>query len=165
VRKFRKKKGYTDRVLLDTTYILPILGVGMELKGFDEGFPKMFSKYEVFYNPVSLIEAKWVVLKICRSKPHEAEKLLKAYRKGLAALLSDKRIKQTTLTSPEAEEIADRLMEAGVKDYFDRMVYATAVRQEMILMTEDVQLIKITKANLPRPKRIINWNVMAEKIS
>ena len=147
-----------EELVLDTTYLLPIFGIDVRLKGFGELFPRLLASYAVLYNPVSLVEAKWIVLKLSGGDPSRKELLLKAYRLGLRALLSDRRLKQTGLTNPDVEEIADELLlKAGVKDYFDRVIFATAAQQGAILLTEDEELMKIGLTGIPRPKEVISW--------
>ena len=147
-----------DKVLLDTTYLLPVFGIDVGLQDFSNLFPRLLDKYSVMYNPVSIVEAKRIVLRLSRGDPSRKELLLKAYRLGLRALLSDRRLKQTGLTNPDVEEIADELLlKAGVKDYFDRVIFATAAQQGAILLTEDEELMKIGLTGVPRPKEVISW--------
>ncbi len=72
-------------LVLDTTYLLPIFGVGIRLKRFQTVFPKLLEEYRVLYNPVSIVEAKWIVLSLARREPNKRLKLLKRFRKGLNA--------------------------------------------------------------------------------
>jgi len=145
-------------ILLDTSYLLPLFGVSVDLETFNELFPKLLEKFEVLYNPVSLVEGKWIVLKIAFRQPSLKDRLLKAYRLGLKSLLSDDRLKQTELTSPEMEEVADVLLEKGVRDYFDRVIYATAVVREATLLTEDRELKRLGEAEAaPKPREIRDW--------
>ena len=149
-----------EDLLLDTTYLLPILGIRMSLKGFSELFPKLLDDYTVFYNPVSLVEAKWVVLRLAKKEPQKRGALLKRFRTGLEALLRDKRLVQSELTSPSVEEIADLLLiEVGLADYFDRIIYATAAHRGIALLTEDDELIRLAqRGDLPAPKKMIRWD-------
>jgi len=145
-------------ILLDTSYLLPLFGVSVDLETFNELFPKLLEKFEVLYNPVSLVEGKWIVLKIAFRQPSLKDRLLKAYRLGLKSLLSDDRLKQTELTSPEMEEVADVLLEKGVRDYFDRVIYATAVVREATLLTEDRELKRLGEAEAaPKPRGVRDW--------
>ena len=54
--------------LLDTTYFLPLFGIKIKLKDFENIFPKILSNYKVMYNPISFIEAKWIILKLLKEK-------------------------------------------------------------------------------------------------
>ncbi len=144
-------------IMLDTTYILPILGIQVKLQSFTEIFPKLLSRYRLLYSPISIVEAKWIVLRIFKETYNR--NLLKRFRIGLASLLNDPRLEQTILTDSEIEEVADLLLiRANVKDYFDRVIYATAVRYQAILLTEDHVLHNIFKrSNIPKPANVIDW--------
>jgi hypothetical protein len=111
-------------LILDTTYLLPALGVGTKPEGFEGRFPKLLGIHRVRYNPISLVEAKWIVLRAARKRAAERGRLLERYRFGLRVLLADERVKQTTVTSEAVELVADRLLVDNVtKDYFDRLIY------------------------------------------
>ena len=153
-------------LVLDTTYLLPIFGIGVELEGFETLFPQLLGEYEVLYNPLSVVEAKWISLRLGRDDPSMRERLLVAFTKGLKALLSDERLKQTELTNPEIEETADiLLLNAGVRDYFDRMIYATAVNRGASLLTEDEELKELARAeDVPRPREVLTWSDLRSKL-
>lgn len=146
-------------LLLDTTYLLPTFGVSLQLEGFEDRFPKVLKTHSVHYNPISLVEAKWVVLKLSRQRAADRGKLLERYRLGLKVLLADERLKQTDLTSEAVERVADGLLvDNGAKDYFDRTIYGTACASKSLLLTEDEQLLALkTKGNLPRPNDVLSW--------
>jgi hypothetical protein len=146
-------------LLLDTTYILPAFGIGVQLDGFDERFPKVLEKHSASYNPISLVEAKWVVLKLSRQHAADRGKLLERYRLGLRVLLGDARLKQTALTSETVERVADGLLvDNQAKDYFDRTIYGTACASNSLLLTEDEELLALkTNDDVPRPKDILAW--------
>jgi hypothetical protein len=146
-------------LLLDTTYLLPAFGVAVRLKGFEERFPKLLERYSVSYNPISLVEAKWIVLKLARERAADRDSLLERYRLGLSVVLEDERLAQSSLTNEAVERVADWLLvESGAKDYFDRTIYATACASDSVLLTEDEELraLKGSKA-APRPSDILAW--------
>jgi len=146
-------------LLLDTTYLLPTFGVATQLEGFKERFPKVLETHNVRYNPISLVEAKWVVLKLSRQPGANREELLQRYRLGLRVLLADGRLEQTDLTSEAVERVADGLLiDNDAKDYFDRTIYGTACASKSLLLTEDEELHALkTNPNLPRPSDILAW--------
>ncbi|RLG78756.1 MAG: hypothetical protein DRO40_13555 [Thermoprotei archaeon] len=158
-----------DKLFLDTTYILPILGVKVELKDYTKYFPQVYSFYETYYSPVSLIEAKWIIIKIIKNLKNieYRQKLLYEYRSGLNLLINDNKLRQSTLTNSLIEELADQLWEFGIKDYFDRMIYATASYYRAILVTEDKQLHRIYEESFKlkfRPKDVINWDELRTRL-
>jgi hypothetical protein len=149
-----------DEILLDTTYLLPIFGVKLEYRDFEANFPNALEKYSVRYNPVSLIEAKWTVLRISRRNRDKRDVLLQSFRTGLMSLERDKRFQATAFTNDTIEESSDILLtKQNLSDYFDRQIYSTAVYHESILLTEDERLHELLKSpeNPLKPKQMMKW--------
>ncbi len=150
-----------DELLLDSSYLFPLFGIKLEYKNFEAVFPSSLSqRFVVKYNPVSLIEAKWYVLRESKKK-REHENLVKSYRTGLSSLQRDKRLESTLLTNERIEELSDSLLATfEVKDYFDRIIYSTAANLQCTFLTEDDQLHNLfdnAKNNLMKPKEIKKW--------
>ncbi len=149
-----------DELLLDTTYLLPIFGIGEGLKGFEDAFPRLLDSYSVAYNPISLLEAKWVALRLARRGQASEDALLAAYRTGLRALEGERRLTQTKLTNDAVEEIADGLLRRErVEDYFDRLIYGTAAVRRCLLLTEDRDLHRVAAKDRAGagPRRLATW--------
>lgn len=155
-----------EPLLLDTSYLLPIFGLKVDLKDFDAAFPKLLGSYSVIYNPVSLVEAKWILLKIANRNPSQRGVLLGRYREGVGVLQGDERLRQSPLTDQVVEEVADELLIGeNVKDYFDRVIYATAARLDIALLTEDEKLLELAKhRRARRPKQVIQWKDLLGKV-
>ncbi len=148
-------------LLLDTTYILPLLGIDVEIKGLKDDFTKVLEKYEVYYNPISLIETKFIALQLLK----DGIDVLEDYKIGLSRVLLEDRLKQTPLTNPEIETIADKLLiDKNVKDYFDRMIYATAVALELSLVTEDRELIRLANNYSLKPPNVLSWKSLCRDL-
>ena len=94
-----------NKILLDTSYLLLLFGIDVEIDGLEENFPKVLKKFEVYYNPISLIEAKFIILRLLK----DGIDLLEDYRIGLNSVFAEDLPKPTLLTNSEIEEIADRL--------------------------------------------------------
>jgi hypothetical protein len=152
-----------DVLLLDSSFLFPIFGVGLEYRNFDLVFPKLTDRYSVKYNPVSLIEAKWFILRQAR-KRKGSQNLLQSYRSGLLSFQRDERFESTPLTNEKIEETADLLLEKyAIQDYFDRLLYSTAAYLGSIFLTEDNQLhevFKKTQDDMLKPKKMIKWKDM-----
>ena len=145
-------------VLLDTMYLLPVFGVDVGLDEYGSLFPRILEELHVYYSPLSLVEAKWVILKLSRMKPDASSRLLDEYRRGLEAILADNRLKETIITNSMIEEVADHLLEQGLHDYFDRMIYATAYYYNAILLSEDRELKSINEKTVKyKLPRVISW--------
>lgn len=154
-----------DELLLDTAYILPIFGLQTDLKDFERAFPRLLGSHSVSFNPIALVESKWIILKLARRDHSKREILLEAYRVGLKTLGGDRRLRQTALTDDTVEEMADRLLLEGLRDYFDRLIYATAARMNCSLLTEDEELHKMGESTrLRRPKRVLKWEKLVKEL-
>ena len=144
-----------EPLLLDTTYLLPVFGIDVGLARFETKFPRVLGEYDIRYNPVSLLEAKWIILKM--SRRGDRDKFLKRYRAGLRAIMTDKRISQTRFTDGAVELIADELLTDNlVNDYFDRIIYATAAVENWLLLTEDSILLGLGDRE-PAPRSTFPW--------
>ncbi len=133
------------KILLDTTYLLPLFGIDVGLSGYEVLFPRLLEEYRVYYTPLSLVESKLIVLKLSKMKPELSDKFLIEYRKGLDTIISNDKLEDTIITNGVIEEVADHLLRMGLRDYFDRMIYATAYYYNTILLTEDNELKSINE--------------------
>ncbi len=162
------RKGSTDKLLLDITYLLPLLGIDVGLADYSRYFPVLHHYFEIYYSPVSLIEAKWIILKSIKRLRNQRDKirLLREYRIGLELIQKTPYYKETVISNSIIEETADRLWMMGVKDYFDRMIYATAAYYKAILVTEDHDLIDFYNEDeyTDKPVEVIDWNELVARI-
>ncbi|PSO07819.1 hypothetical protein B9Q04_08865 [Candidatus Marsarchaeota G2 archaeon BE_D] len=143
-------------LMLDTTYLLPLFGIDVPLQRYPEVFPKLIAKHEVWYSPLSLVEAKWIILKLVRRDVGKREAYLEKYRRGLGVLFAHSRLRQTELTTPQTEYEADELLRK-VSDYFDRMIYATAKQLGSTLISED----RVLKAL----DGVISWDELIQRFT
>jgi len=153
-------------LLLDTTYILPLLGIHIpQLKEYEEKFPDLLVKFNVLFNPLSLVEAKWVLLRLIKtSDAQHRHIILDRFRLGVKTILKSDKLYQTKLTSYETEKYADALL-GVINDYFDRMIIATAKVCNAILLTEDKGLIDIPKKiDMFSELEILTWNKIIASI-
>jgi len=150
-----------NRILLDTSYLLPLFGIDVEIDGLKENFPKVLKRFEVYYSPISLIETKFIILRLLK----EGINLLEDYRVGLDSILAEDLLKPTLLTNSEIEDVADKLLiDKGLKDYFDRMIYATAVVFKLALVTEDRKLTELASNYSLKPPKVYSWKTLQLKL-
>ncbi|WP_457549613.1 PIN domain-containing protein [Archaeoglobus sp.] len=150
-----------NKILLDTSYLLPLFGIDVELDGLKENFPNVLKKFEVYYSPISLIEVKFIVLRLLK----DGINLLEDYRIGIDSILAEDLLKPTPPTNSEIEEVADRLLiDKGLKDYFDRMIYATAVVFKLALVTEDRKLTELASNCTLKPPVVYSWKNLQSKL-
>jgi len=154
-----------EPLLLDSTYLLPIFGIGLEFRDFESTFTRMLEDYNVKYSPVSLIETKWAIIRRSKKlKESEKEEMFKNYRQGLISLQRDPTLQATTLTNEAIEDSSDALLNRHqISDYFDRQIYSTAAFLRCILLTEDETLHDLfnqassSTLNTARPARVMRW--------
>ena len=122
------------RVLIDTTFLLPALGVEVEEEA-EEAIP-LFRKIGVYYLEVGVLEAIWKILKIVGLENFERIRI------GLEAIR-----KTYNLAYPPAEAYvsAVEIYKRGHKDYIDALYYTTAKVLNLKFLTIDEEFIEFLK--------------------
>ncbi len=142
------------RLLLDSTYLLPIIGV--EVKGIHEALLILrklrgIGKLEAYYTPFNIIEIIGKISKIKYDKD--------IVYQGLT-LIEEEFI----LTSPTLEGYmkALELKSKGFQDLIDLLLYTTALTRNLKLLTRDTILINFLEKqgentnNILYEKELIN---------
>jgi len=130
--------GYSmSRILLDTTYLLPI--VGINVSGVEETLSILEKLYrsksvEIFYTQFSILE---IIGKLSRLDydRRRVEIGLKAIRSRF------KMISPTTRGYIEALELRKK----GFRDLIDLLLYTTSKTRRLLLLTRDVALVEFLK--------------------
>ena len=122
------------RLLLDTTYLLPTLGV--EVEGLEQVLEALYALrrkglVELYYSGFSLLEACAKAAKL-----GVPEHVLEA---GVTAIVSGYRHASPTV---EAWLLAVRLRRDGLSDFIDAVLYATAASTGLRLLTRDARLVR-----------------------
>ena len=125
------------KLLLDTTYILPSLGV--EVEGVEPALEALkrlrgAGAVELYYSPFSLLEA---VAKASRLPVPSS-----AVEAGLLAVTTGYREASPTV---EAWMLALELRRAGLRDVIDAVLYSTAEALRLRLLTRDRALIEFLR--------------------
>ena len=152
------------KLLLDTTYIMPLADVETE-KFRKEDFKVLVdicnsNRISLLLSPLSLVELKWVIIKLGRRRPRLLRALRRKYRLLLRFVLHGNVLSLTPLVDEEVDERENELLDAGITDYFDRMIFATALCYADALLTEDDALLS-TWAESSEYKELIlayNWS-------
>ena len=121
-------------ILIDTTFLLPALGIGVEEEA--EKVIRYFRKLNVYYLEVGLLEAMWKTMKIV---PQDK---LERVRVGVEAIRNTYNLLEPP---PEAYIEAIEIYHEGHKDYIDALHYATAKNTNIPLLTIDKELIEFLK--------------------
>ena len=134
-----------NKILIDTTYLLPLFGIEIEKFSLQNMQYLLEVDAEVIYNPISLIEIKWVILKLTKKNKKTLKQMRETYNETLEYLTTTDEIKQTPLITPEISQLEDKLNDHGIKDCFDRIITATAKIYADIFLTEDKKLVQQVK--------------------
>ena len=124
-------------ILLDTTYILPI--VGIRVKGIEETLEvlrdlRAGNLVELYYTPFNVLETLGILAR-------------RGYREDVVStglLLVNEWFK---LVHPTIEGYLKvlRLRSAGFRDLVDLLLYATALTNNLLFLTRDKELIEFLK--------------------
>lgn len=132
-----KSKRDTLKVLLDTSFILPTLGVdtGKEVL---KGLKKLAEiKAEVHYSCFSILESLWITARLSRVVDFNVER----FRHGLRSIIESRKYKKIEENS-DIFNNALRLHMLGHKDMIDNIFYASSIHLNLKLLTLDIELKK-----------------------
>ena len=126
-----------NRILLDSTYLLPMLGV--KVRGTEDTLRKLKrlrddKKAAFYYTPFSLLE---VLGKISKTRYNASLVAM-----GLTAINEEFQLATPTL---EGYLKALHLKSMGFKDLIDLLLYTTALTNNLLFLTRDERLIDFLK--------------------
>jgi predicted nucleic acid-binding protein len=121
------------RVLLDTSFILPILGV--EVEGAAPVLKRLYTlsrrgEVELYYSDFSILEALWKIAKT-NFDIKRVEMGLRSIELGLRKAHADRHVFLKAL----------ELRRRGHRDVVDLLLYATAARNHLLFLTMDRDLV------------------------
>ena len=131
-------------VIIDTTFLLPALGVSVEEEA--ESVIPLFRKLDIYYLEAGLLEAMWKIIKIA-----PVDKLDRVML-GLEA------IRRTyKLLNPPTRAFIDALLiyHKGHRDYIDALHYTVAMDTGIPLLTIDYRLIEFLVKHNYKVKGIV----------
>ncbi|MGB9805231.1 MAG: PIN domain-containing protein [Thermoproteota archaeon] len=146
------------RILLDTSFVLPTLGIdtGREVS---ESLRKLDEvKAELYYSRFSILESLWIVAKLAKNNAFDADR----FSQGLRSILEGGRYKGIEENSKVFEE-AIRLRIIGHRDMIDNVLYSTSLHFNLKLLTLDDELKEFVRKNklndvLISPNQIIYYD-------
>lgn len=125
----------TLRVLLDTSFILPSLGIDVGGEVLD-GLKKLADvKAEMYYSRFSILESLWVATRLSRSPTFDADR----FKLGLRSVLESGRYKEVEEGTETFGE-ALKLHMLGHRDMIDNILYASSTILGLKLLTLDTEL-------------------------
>jgi len=123
------------RILVDTTFLLPALGIEVEEEALE--VISMFRNFDVYYLEIALLEALWKILKIVNRKKFDRVKL------GLEAIRNTYRV---VIPPPDAFIDAIRIYDLGHRDIIDNLHYTTAKSLNIPWLTIDYRFIEFLES-------------------
>ena len=123
------------RLLLDTSFILPTLGVetGSEVV---KGLRKIGDgDYRISYSTFNILESLWTMSRAMQKGTFDQE----TFRLGLRSIMETGRYDRVVEDSEVFSE-AFRIYKLGHRDMIDDILYATSLRQDLRLLTVDQAL-------------------------
>ena len=140
-RKYREK--YLNEIIVDTTYLLPILGISVE--GLDErDYDYIIENFHMIYPIPLLAELSAVVIKQARKEGFK--EIPKQAIEGLNSIIYSEKVELESLRGEDLK-IIYTLSNLGWRDIFDSILYATAIRLNMKILTMDKEFKKFLKQN------------------
>ncbi|MCD6491486.1 MAG: PIN domain-containing protein [Candidatus Njordarchaeia archaeon] len=136
------------KILLDTTYLLPLIGIG--IKELDRIFlRKIIREHQVFISNITLFElaakgSKFVVKNIINAQD---------VMDGLKTIQNDERIEIIDPFSSYDTLQIGFLIRKFLSDYIDTIITATAIKSCEILLTEDKKIHKLK--NIEEFKKLV----------
>jgi len=143
----RRNSSTNNRILLDTSFLLPILGFETSNE-IMKAFHKL-SLYELYYSDISLLEALWKIAKTIKGSKEEIARI----KEGIKALRST--AKQVNIEE-EAVENTINMYKLGHKDIIDNLLYSIAKTGKLKLLTVDKSLIEFIEKHEPSKENIIH---------
>jgi len=136
-----KSSGAAPRILLDTPFLLPTLGISVS-GAIQEGI-EIFAETEseIYHSRFSILESLWVAARTVDDRAFDDE----GFGPGLRSIVEGGRYRQVEEDSEIFRE-AFRLFRRGHKDMIDNILYATAARLGLALLTVDDELRKFVLA-------------------
>ncbi len=157
-----------NSVILDTTYVLPLFGIKMDLSpDFQEKIKLLWKNglkgHKVYLPSTCLIETVFKLLNEYKKK--EDFSILERYQLILPTVLNSPIKIFNPELNPKASLIASIIRHSGHSDFMDCWIAGTAVVLNGILLTEDNELEKVL-SGIPETKSIIvwSWNTLVTKI-
>jgi PIN domain nuclease of toxin-antitoxin system len=130
-----KSKQDTLKVLLDTSFILPSLGidVGKEVSKGLRGLADI--KAEIYYSHFSILESLWVAASLSTNATFDAE----SFNLGLRSIIEGDRYMKVKEDSKTFND-ALKLHILGHRDMIDNILYANSTSLNIKLLTLDNKL-------------------------
>ena len=120
-------------------------------------------KYNFLINICSFIEIKWVIFHYIKKNPEKKAEFLNRYQDVILYFSKAPQFKLFSFLDIEIDAISNEIRDAGIVDYFDATICATAKAQEATLITED-EVIHQKSIQKSISIKAIDWKTFAAQI-
>ena len=131
-----KSSQNSNKILLDTSFLLPILGFETSSK-IMKAFQKLKS-CELYYSDISVLEALWKIVKVIKGSEEELSRI----EEGIKAMRET--MKHASIDE-QAIKSAMQMCRLGHRDMIDNLLYSIATSKNLRLLTVDEDLINFIK--------------------
>ncbi len=128
--KSRKSTLVKNKILIDTSFLLPALGIDVEEEVIEA--IRLFKRIEVYYLEIGLLEAMWKILRIIPINKFDRVEI------GVEAIRNTYNL---MLSPPRAYVEAMKIYHLGHNDFIDALYYATARIKRIPWLTIDYSFI------------------------
>lgn len=125
------------KVLLDTSFLLPVFGVDVDVPRFKEQLLHLSKEAELLVNSLSILEAKWIILRISKKR----QDVLEEFKKGLNLVTRGETLRIVPFYSPEIDTVATFVYRHH-RDYIDCSILASAYVEADIFVTMEKKKMK-----------------------
>lgn len=124
---------------------MPLFGLETSTNRLKEDLLKYFSNndYTFYYQMVSIIEIKWIIIKRARNDEDLRDNLEIAFSDALRFLENTENIIAYPFDSDVINDISFELERYGHLDYFDNLILASAILSTDLLISEDDKFSKL----------------------
>ncbi len=135
-----KNSRNTQRILLDTSFLLPSLGIEVEQSVIEALSKLNDGKIKPFYSDLSLLECSWMAIKQIKKGNYQDA----IYRKGLLSITKTGYYEEVP-TDANDYLVALGFYQNGHLDMIDNLLYATALSNQCHFLTIDYQFRRFIK--------------------
>lgn len=137
-----KNRQSTQKILLDTSFLLPTLGVEVEREVVKTLSSIDHEQTQLFYSEWSLLESSWVAIRLLRQKKFEEP----VYRRGLLSITKTQ-VYNSIKMDPDDYLTALMFFRKGHSDIIDNLLYAAALREGCKFLTIDEEFSHFISKN------------------
>ncbi|MFQ5832434.1 MAG: PIN domain-containing protein [Candidatus Thorarchaeota archaeon] len=137
-----KNRQGTQKILLDTSFLLPTLGIEVEREVVQTISRIDQEQTQLFYSEWSFLESSWVAIRLLRQKKFEEP----VYRRGLLSITKT-HVYDTITMDPHDYLTALTFFQKGHSDMIDNLLYAAALREGCKFLTIDEEFSRFISKN------------------